>query len=310
MIGGARLHSHSRTTAQHALSSGESEVMALSELLKEAKLMQYNLEFVGCGRLPITLHTDADVARNFVHKRGVGKMKHIDVRLCWLQEEMTDNTFKCKRVDRAVNAADMLTKTPNKQELDKFLPMMGLWPLGVARGACELVKSALRSVPAVQVAAGILAMMPKGAEAAGGMELLPPVGEDISYFFFVVLLAVLCFTALAAACLCGYACGRCQAKIEYIREPVYVEKPIYIERPADTTEAKTEDYIQDPPRQRKLEAEIVYLSPKGDCFHTYKECNGLRGVSPSGLTSKRACSFCGGGPGRKKGTEVPQHDRV
>ena len=39
MIGGARLHSHSRTTAQHALSSGESEVMALSELLKVAKLM-------------------------------------------------------------------------------------------------------------------------------------------------------------------------------------------------------------------------------------------------------------------------------
>ena len=158
------------------------------------------------------------------------------------------------------------------------------------------------SEPAVQVAAGILAMMPKGAEAAGGMELLPPVGEDTSYFFFVVLLVVLCFTVLAGACLCGYALGRCQAKIEYIREPVYVEKPFYIEKPADTTKAKTEDYIQDPPRQRKLEAETVYLSPNGDCFHTYKECNGLRGVSPAGLTSKRACSFCGGGPGRKKGT--------
>ena len=55
MVGGARLHSHSRTTAQHALSSGESEVMALSELLKETKLLQYNLEFAGCGLLPIAL---------------------------------------------------------------------------------------------------------------------------------------------------------------------------------------------------------------------------------------------------------------
>ena len=147
------------------------------------------------------------------------------------------------------------------------------------------------SLPAVQVAAGILAMMPEGAEAAGGLELVPPASEDLAYFFFVALGAALCFAALTAACLCGYACGRCQAKTEYIKELVYVE--------ADTTKARTKDSTQDPPRQRILEAEIVYLSPHGDCFHTYKECNGLRSVSPSGLTSKRACSFCGGSPKRK-----------
>ena len=82
MVGGCRLHSHSRTTGQHALSSGESEIMSMSEVLKEAKLMQYNLEFCGMGLLPIVLHTDADVARAFCHKRGVGRMKHLDVRHC------------------------------------------------------------------------------------------------------------------------------------------------------------------------------------------------------------------------------------
>ena len=46
----------------HALSSGESEIMSMSEVLKEAKLMQYNLEFCGMGLFPIVLHTDADVA--------------------------------------------------------------------------------------------------------------------------------------------------------------------------------------------------------------------------------------------------------
>ena len=55
VVGGCRLHSHSRTTAQHALSSGESEIMSMSEVLKEAKLMQYNLEFCGMGLLPIVL---------------------------------------------------------------------------------------------------------------------------------------------------------------------------------------------------------------------------------------------------------------
>ena len=37
-------YSHSRTTGQHALSSGESEIMSMSEVLKEAKLMQYKNE--------------------------------------------------------------------------------------------------------------------------------------------------------------------------------------------------------------------------------------------------------------------------
>ena len=162
----------------------------------------------------------------------------------------------------------------------------------LARGQARLRRRA-GSAPAVTAAAGVLALMPKGAEATGELELLPPVSEDIAYFFSVVLLVVLCFAALAAACLCGYACGRSQAKTEYLKELVYVE-------PADTTDAKTNDCTQVPLRQRKLEAGIVYFSPHGDCFHTYKGCNSLRSVSPSGLTSKRACSFCGGSP---KGTQ-------
>ena len=75
MVGGCRLHSHSRTTGQHALSSGETEIMSMSEVLKEAKLMQYNLECCGMGLLPTVLHADADVARAFCLKRGVGRMK-------------------------------------------------------------------------------------------------------------------------------------------------------------------------------------------------------------------------------------------
>ena len=40
--GGCRLHSHSTTTEQHALSIGESEIMSMSELLKDATLTKYN----------------------------------------------------------------------------------------------------------------------------------------------------------------------------------------------------------------------------------------------------------------------------
>ena len=43
MVGGCLLHRHSRTTGQHALSSGESEIMSMSKVLKAAKLMQLQL---------------------------------------------------------------------------------------------------------------------------------------------------------------------------------------------------------------------------------------------------------------------------
>ena len=43
--------------------------MSMSAVLKEAKLMQYNIEFCGMGLVPTVLHPDADVARAFCHER-------------------------------------------------------------------------------------------------------------------------------------------------------------------------------------------------------------------------------------------------
>ena len=40
-------------------------------------------------------------------------MKHLDVRHCWLQEELEKGNFKVKRVDRKFNASDMLTHSPS-----------------------------------------------------------------------------------------------------------------------------------------------------------------------------------------------------
>ena len=94
---------------------------SMSEILKEAKRMQYNLEFCAMGLLPIVLHSDADVTIAFCHKRGVGRMKHLDVKCCWLQEELEKGIFKVKRVDRMF----MLIHSPSAEELRKFFPMIG-----------------------------------------------------------------------------------------------------------------------------------------------------------------------------------------
>ena len=125
MVGGRRLHSNSRTTGQHALSKGESEIMSMSEVLKEAKLMQYKiLSSAGWVFCRLSCILTPMLPEHFATREAFGRMKHLDVRHCWLQEELEKGSFKVKRVHKKFNASDMLTHSPSAEELRKFLPMM------------------------------------------------------------------------------------------------------------------------------------------------------------------------------------------
>ena len=86
MVGGCRLHSHSKTTGHYALSSGEREITSMSELLKEAKLTQYNLGFFGMGLLPNRL----------VH-RCVRRNSILPQEKVWEWSIWTSGTVGCKR---------------------------------------------------------------------------------------------------------------------------------------------------------------------------------------------------------------------
>ena len=121
-----RLHAHSRGQASVALSSCEAEVMAASEGIKEALLLQEILMFVGLGHYEIEIKVDSSAAHAFFHRRGVGRMKHIDSRILWLQDLIAAGGVRLKKIPRTQNLADMLTHTPSAKELEIFLPLMSL----------------------------------------------------------------------------------------------------------------------------------------------------------------------------------------
>ena len=143
MVGGCRLHSHSRGGATQALSSAEGEIMSASELLKEALGVQFILEFIGFGTLAIHLLTDASAAKAFMHRRGAGRMKHIDIRYMWLQDACDKGAYQPKKLPRAENPSDMLTKVPATIEVQKYRVMVGLFPLDLAlepeKRVCEAI---------------------------------------------------------------------------------------------------------------------------------------------------------------------------
>ena len=126
MAEGMRLHAQCRGQASVALSSCEGEVMAASEGIKEALLLQEVLMFVGLGHYEIEIKMDSSAAHAFFHRRGVGRMKHIDSRILWLQDLIAAGGVRLKKIPRTQNLADMLTHTPSAKELEMFLPLMSL----------------------------------------------------------------------------------------------------------------------------------------------------------------------------------------
>ena len=125
---------------------------------EEAKLTQYNLELCGMGLLPFVLHTDASVVKAFCHKTGDGRMKHLDARHCWSQEELQSWNYSVKRVDRKFNASDMLTHRPSAEELRKFLLMIGCCTITAKKENFNAVKTMLKKMPAENVTAFLASM--------------------------------------------------------------------------------------------------------------------------------------------------------
>ena len=121
-----RLHAHSRGQASVALSSCEAEVMAASEGIKEALLLQEILMFVGLGLFEIDFKVDSSTAHAFFHRRGV----YIDSRILWLQDLIAAGGVRVKKIPRTQNLADMLTHTPSAKDIEIFLLLMSLRKCG------------------------------------------------------------------------------------------------------------------------------------------------------------------------------------
>ena len=113
-------------------SSGEAEVYALSEAIRHALHVKYVGEelTISMPEKPI-IRCDASAAIGFFDcVEGVGRMKHIDLRGCWVQQMRSDETINCKqKCDGTANKADQMTKilplNAFKAEEDELMPMFG-----------------------------------------------------------------------------------------------------------------------------------------------------------------------------------------
>eukprot|EP00973_Karenia_brevis_P012167 1650811-Karenia_brevis.AAC.1 len=75
----------------------------------------------------IMLGTDSRAAKSFVCRRGLGKMRHLEIRDLWLQKEVHDGNLIVYKVPREENPADLMTKALSNKDMESRLRSMTVW---------------------------------------------------------------------------------------------------------------------------------------------------------------------------------------
>ena len=113
-----------------ALSTTEAEYMALTEAVKESIWVQGLLDSFGLNQHVPIVHCDSQsaihLARNPVYHE---RTKHIDVRLHFVRESVSNGTVAVQKIATAENPADMMTKP---LLIDKFKHCLNL--INICRG--------------------------------------------------------------------------------------------------------------------------------------------------------------------------------
>jgi hypothetical protein len=106
------LKTWSVTQGPIALSSAEAEYYAMVDGVLRAIGAQAMCSEIGVAGVggPIELGTDSSAAKSFACRRGVGKARHVQARLLWLQQAVAERKVLVRKVQGSENPADFLTK--------------------------------------------------------------------------------------------------------------------------------------------------------------------------------------------------------
>ena len=102
MVGRCRHKSWSKTQSTIALRSAESELIATVKGATEALGLISLAADIGMD-MTARLHVDANAALGIIERRGVGRVRHLDVGTLWLQEQQLRKVLEMQKVEGLKN---------------------------------------------------------------------------------------------------------------------------------------------------------------------------------------------------------------
>ena len=121
LLDGNAIYSWSRTQRTPALSSGESEFMALVAGAGESLYVRACLEFLLRDKVQIQLRSDSVAGRGIAKRQGLGRVRHLGV-----QQKLAEKCFRLGPVASMVNIGDLGTKSLQVNRLSFLLGLLGM----------------------------------------------------------------------------------------------------------------------------------------------------------------------------------------
>lgn len=124
-VGDCLLYSYTRRQTVIAQSSAEAEFYATASGVSEAILLRKVLAFFG---LPLGLRVLTDSAANnaMAHRLGVGKVRHLETKVLWLQQLVYQGLLTMTWRAGRFNNADLGTKVLQKARFLELVEKAGL----------------------------------------------------------------------------------------------------------------------------------------------------------------------------------------
>ena len=109
MIGSHLIKCWAKTQATIAKSSAESELYGIVRATCETLGFLSLMEDLG-SEMGSRLHMDSTAAQGIIDRQGLSKVRHLDVNLLWLQEQLARDKVPLLEVPGPENKADLVTK--------------------------------------------------------------------------------------------------------------------------------------------------------------------------------------------------------
>ena len=108
-----------------SLSSAEAELYGLVRASSEALGCKSMAHDYGHKR-GVKLYAGASAALGIVHRKGLGKVRHIDTNTLWVQQAACTKRIQYEQVLVTVNPADALTKHLTEAMRDQHMKNIGI----------------------------------------------------------------------------------------------------------------------------------------------------------------------------------------
>ncbi|CAE7922526.1 unnamed protein product, partial [Symbiodinium necroappetens] len=195
-VSGCLLYSSARTQRVIALSSGESELLSATSSLCDALFIRQLVAFLGdCDPPQVHHFTDATAAKSMMERSGVGRVRHLSVRVLWTQQLVADKVIALHKVDTCRNVADLNTKALPRHRMMMLLNLLGGWdtlrdePIGLNDIAefeyKQAMKQAVRAVRTTTSGVSII-------------DMLAPHAATILCMCILILFVAMCFRVWCA----------------------------------------------------------------------------------------------------------------